>query len=304
MPTKRTLADIKLNLLQPALTSHFEVTIDTSALTGQFSTFMQENGLATGSSLGSNDQTKLTLLCSEATLPGSSLATHEINNDFTGVTERHAYRRIYDDRIDFTFYVDAEKYLPIRYFEAWIKFISNETIAESSQQGSSKDGNFFYRVRFPDDYNRANIKITKFERNYIGNILEYEFIRCYPISVASMPVSYDASNLLKCTVSFTYVRYIVNPAGNGAQSAGSQSDPPPNQAYFGNTAQAQAFLNGQFGIDSTGLSPNLSGPAAINSGGIPDSVVSSSGNTVDRKVEAGLPYVGRNVGPIAPFSGI
>jgi hypothetical protein len=35
-------------------------------------------------------------------------ATLEITGDYTGVTERHAYRRVYDDRIDLTFYVDAE----------------------------------------------------------------------------------------------------------------------------------------------------------------------------------------------------
>jgi hypothetical protein len=29
--------------------------------------------------------------------------THESNNDFHGATERFAYRRLYDDRIDLTF---------------------------------------------------------------------------------------------------------------------------------------------------------------------------------------------------------
>jgi hypothetical protein len=66
-------------------------------------------------------------------LPGSSLATHENNSDFTGVTEKFAYRRLYDDRIDFTFYVDAENYLPIRFFESWIKFIVGESQAKPEQ---------------------------------------------------------------------------------------------------------------------------------------------------------------------------
>ena len=65
-------------------------------------------------------------MCSEAVLPGSQLATTEMNNDFTGVTERHAYRRIYDETIDLTFYVDADNYLPIRFFEEWISGIVNE----------------------------------------------------------------------------------------------------------------------------------------------------------------------------------
>jgi len=282
MPTKRKLSEIKANLLMPATTSHFEVTIDVSAFRGsQFSTFMQENGLGNITTLGSPQQTKLTLSCSDASLPGSSLATHEINNDYTGVTERHVYRRIYDDRIDFTFYVDAVQYLPIRFFEAWIKFIVNETITADANQGSSKDPNFFYRVRYPDDYNKASINITKFERNY-GATISYDFIKCYPIAITSMPVSYDASSLLKCTVSFTYMRYIFNPSGSGAQAAGDATNGTSNnQAVAGNTAQAQAFQNAQFGVDKSGLNPNLGGANALNTGGISGQTANTSGRTTN-----------------------
>ena len=42
-----------------------------------------------------------------ASLPGSNLATIDVNNDRTGVTEKHVHRRVFDDRIDLTFYVDA-----------------------------------------------------------------------------------------------------------------------------------------------------------------------------------------------------
>ena len=35
------------------------------------------------------------------------------------------------------------------------------------------------------------------------------FIGAYPISVSSMPVSYDSSSLLKCSVSMTYLRYVI-----------------------------------------------------------------------------------------------
>ena len=54
------------------------------------------------------------------------------------------------------------------------------------------------------------MKVRKFERDY-GQILEYEFINAYPTSITSMPVSYDTSSLLKCTVSFSYIRYILKP---------------------------------------------------------------------------------------------
>jgi len=201
MPIRRSVSDIRANLLRPALTSHYEV---------QF-TLPPDVISNTGLDLNIFDQGKLNLLCSEASLPGSNLATLEINNDFTGVTERHAHRRIYDDRVDFTFYVDAEKYLPIIVFETWMKYISGEAVAidEKMRGVSSNDRHYFYRMRYPNKYILdQGLKITKFERDY-SNRLEYEFIRSYPISISSMPVSYDSSSLLKCTVSMTYIRYIV-----------------------------------------------------------------------------------------------
>lgn len=83
---------------------------------------------------------------------------------------------------------------------------------------------YHYRVNFPHDYMTDNLFITKFERDYgdpaidrrnqINRPLTYQFINAYPISINSMPVSYESSQLLKCTVSFTYSRYILsrNPA--------------------------------------------------------------------------------------------
>ena len=214
MPAKVSVDKIKANLLQPALTSHFIVDIPKpkyGTSEGGFARYLSDNGVK-------YNEEKLRLLCSEATLPGSSIATHENNSDFTGVTEKFAYRRLYDDRIDFTFYVDAENYLPIRFFEAWIKYIVGESVSPGAGRLSSKNSNYFYRARYPEYYIAPDgLTITKFERtsknktsaNHEGNSLIYNFVNSYPISITSMPVSYDASSLLKCTVSFSYIRYYV-----------------------------------------------------------------------------------------------
>ena len=50
--------------------------------------------------------------------------------------------------------------------------------------------------------------VRKFEKDH-QNLLQYEFIRAFPLAINSMPVSYDASSLLKCTVSLSYIRYVV-----------------------------------------------------------------------------------------------
>ena len=202
MPSNRTIAQIKSGLLRPALSSHFEVQIPIGS--GNLNTLLKGITPSTG------EQDVLNISCSEASLPGSSIATFELQNDFTGVTERYAHRRMYDDRIDFTFYVDSSKYLPIRFFESWMKFVTGET-------GTRTDGEtrkltnpgYHYRMNFPESYRcERGLKIVKFERDYQSS-LEYEFIGAYPLSVGSMPVSYDGSSLLKCTVSMTYLRYVM-----------------------------------------------------------------------------------------------
>ena len=141
MPSVKNIAAIKTNLLRPSLTSHYEVTI---GLPSGFDKVMNE---AFGYSQKPH-QEQLHLLCSEATLPGSSLATTEINNNFTGVTERHAYRRVFDEVIDLTFYVDAENYLPIRVFETWMAYITGEQYGPRNlvdiDPNEVRSNNYFY----------------------------------------------------------------------------------------------------------------------------------------------------------------
>jgi len=212
-PTKVTVSQLKAKLLRPALTSHF---LCEFGIPGGFEGKLgitlddwlkqkQSAGLA-GISYNSVNET-LQLSCSEASLPGSSLLTNEINNDYTGVTERHAYRRSYDDRADFTFYVGHD-YSVINFFEGWISYISDEQVA-----GNFKSAAYNYRMRFPKDYQTDSLYITKFERS-VGSVessstLRYQFFKAFPISINSMPVSYDSSTLLKCTVSFAYTKYLI-----------------------------------------------------------------------------------------------
>jgi hypothetical protein len=238
-PTPKKIADIKLNLLRPALTSHFAVTIP-KPNGGDLNEFLKYNGVVL-------NQERLNLMCSEATLPGSNLATFEINDNFHGVTERHAYRRVYDDRIDLTFYVNADEvgsYLPIRYFETWMKYIVDESRGKQPDKNAgSEDREYFYRVRYPEGtngYTADGLTVTKFERDYTQT-LEYKFIRAFPISINSMPVSYDSSSLLKCTVSMSYIRYVLIQGSNKAEPQSTTRSPgDPSGPNFTATPQQLA----------------------------------------------------------------
>ena len=144
MPTKRDISEIKSKLLRPTLTSDYEVRIELPLANAGVPKF------------GSTElQSKLYLQCCSASLPGSSLATYDINNDRHGVTERHAYRRVYDDRIDLTFYVDAEKYLAIRFFETWIDGIMLQDTDNANPPTAGKgpiDPTYTYRSRYSNNY--------------------------------------------------------------------------------------------------------------------------------------------------------
>ena len=73
----------------------------------------------------------------------------------------------------------------------------------------AKSKNYSYRLNYPDNYVAdQGLKVRKFEKDR-RQTLEYEFFRSYPIQITSMPVSYEASSLLKCTVSMTYLRYLI-----------------------------------------------------------------------------------------------
>ena len=260
-PVKKTVSDLKATILNPALTSHFQCWFNPP---NPVRSWVQKR-ISAGIGNGYNDEF-ISLSCSEASLPGSSLATHEINNDFTGVTERHVYRRQYDDRVDFTFYVDHD-YNVLQFFENWMSYI----VGEEFSQGIEND-NFSYRVQFPEDY-KTEIYVKKFEKDYTGRVLQYRLLNAYPISINSIPISYESSQLLKCTVSFNYSRYII---GGGELIAPPPTSQTPAQ-------QGSTIAPGNPGFPVTGGEEYY--------GQLPP-------------VESGLPYVGRNRGPLAPFFGV
>ena len=193
---------IKSKLFQPSLTAHFRLGLT-----------LPDFVLGRGANY---DQDYLQLACHETSLPGSQLATFEVMNDFTGVTERYAHRRMYGDELSVSFYVDANNYTPIKIFERWIGYISG-TVDENGENDEGLDSrDFNHRLNYPGTSNDGYTKeltLTKFERNYNysgnKNFLEYRFVGAFPYSINSMPVSYDGSQILKCSVQFRYIRYYI-----------------------------------------------------------------------------------------------
>ncbi len=185
---------------KPTAVSRLKTSILNTALTTHYECWFNPPQSILDLIPGANKDLDYTLSCMEASLPGTSLATVELTNDHSGITERHVHRRQYDTTASFTFLVDRD-YKQIKFFETWIGYIVNEQ--------DSANPNYFYRVNFPRQY-QTIIQIKKFERDYKQPALSYEFLNAYPISINAMPVTYEAAQTLKCTVNFNFSRYITN----------------------------------------------------------------------------------------------
>ena len=262
-PTRKTVADLKTNILNPALTSTYECHFAFPKTVRDWAN--SSSGIGNGITF--DNVGNVSIACREASLPGTSLATHEMLNDFTGVRERHVYRRQYDDTASFTFYVDVN-YDTIFLFENWINFIVNQ----DNNDQLTKNSNYSYTVNFPDEY-KSQIYIRKFERDYAGRNLEYSFFDAYPLSINTMPLSYDASQVLLCTVNFCFSRYIINaPDGFTPPSASTSFTTSPtlpveqekssviNDSFVGNTSgEDQRFIptDGATGFRGDGSEPLL-----------------------------------------------
>ena len=139
------------------------------------------------------------LLCSSASLPGSTIGTADIVGDISGVTEKMAHSRVFT-AIDLTFYVDKD-YKMIKFLEHWIEFITSGSNADITNEG------YFFRMKYPQDYKTDTVKILKFDRDY-KNEIEYNFFKLFPISLYSPTIAYNDSQVLTVTASFNYERYV------------------------------------------------------------------------------------------------
>ena len=143
------------------------------------------------------------ILCSDASLPTSTLATAEVKDNFMGIPRQYAHTRFYTD-IDFSFYID-EDYTLLKIFEGWMEYISSGSNSFARQD----DQAYYRRMQYPDSYKCNNMFINKFEKNY-KRTLRYRFVNVFPKAINPVPVSYGAADILKVSVSFNFDRYIVN----------------------------------------------------------------------------------------------
>ena len=138
------------------------------------------------------------LLCSNAVIPGSTLADAKVIGNFQGVTENMTHARVFPD-ITLEFYVDKE-YKLLKLFEHYIEFISGGSRYDQTRT------DYFFNMEYPDDYKMYQTKLLKFDRDYKEEMV-YTFFGMYPYQMTNIPIKYEGSEILKLSVNFHIARY-------------------------------------------------------------------------------------------------
>lgn len=224
MVSPRRISDFKPTLTNLAQTSQYQVVF--GGLPYGLRNYLKRRGM---------DYRFVTetagIMCSNAVLPGSTLAKINIKGVYTGVAEGMAHARVFTPMV-LEFYVDNE-YKVLKFLEHWMEYIANGS--EYSQ--SRKD--YYFRMEYPDDYKTYQTKILKFNRDYNDQI-EYNFYGLYPESLSSVPVKYDRSEILKVSCTFHYDRYAsgrYNSFSVWRGWAGNIEPTAPKQQEQGDTAR-------------------------------------------------------------------
>jgi len=206
-PRPRPISDILPRFQNVAQTSQFLVkfALPFSRNSGGLRSFLRRKGV--------NDRFVVEdagLLCSDAVLPGSAMASIDTRGDYQGVIERMAHTRNFT-QISLEFYVDNE-YKSMKFLEHWMEYITGAI-------RNPADDAYFYQLNYPSEYKSNETRIVKFERNY-KQFLEYRFIGLFPLALNSTRVSYNGSQVLKASASFSFDRYICGESTSLARDLG------------------------------------------------------------------------------------
>ena len=156
-------------------------------------------------------QQKMSLLCTQAELPGTSFVESTAIGHRQGIQESFPNLRNFPP-LNLVFYVDADHVI-LEVLESWMTYI-NPIFTEDSDVDYA-----FSRFNYPDDYKEV-IRVTKFERDtfikesrnasYQSDLTCYKFKNVWPRNMTSMRVAYGDSNVLRCNLELVYDRFITS----------------------------------------------------------------------------------------------
>ena len=214
---KPNMKDIRDTVARPSLDTFYQVTFSF----GKADIWLGSNGFRqfSGSSIplpsnkrsqGRSYKDKMSILCTEAEIPGTSFQTSLAVGHHQGIQEEFPNLRSFPP-LNLTFYLDADMVV-LEVLEKWMTYINPIST-------NKRDLNAYGRFNYPDDYKEI-IHLTKFERDTFGDskssteyqstLTTYEFVNVWPTNLTSMRVAYGDSNVLRCSVQLAYDRFFVD----------------------------------------------------------------------------------------------
>jgi len=164
------------------------------------------------------DELNLQLLCNEIQLPGVTYSAFDVKSVHKGITQKMATAKVYNE-LDLSFFMDGTS-LPLKFFRAWQDFTQNGVAGNPSFFYDDQPYKRAFASNYYEDY-ACDMFISKLEkfkgsaeeqRDENGNVKKEDYynpwnarlVNAYPYTVASIPYSAGAAQLVKVTVGFYY----------------------------------------------------------------------------------------------------
>ena len=192
--------DIRDSLGRVSLDALYQVTFSF----GKYDTWLKGDEPGKNRTQGTDFKRKMSLLCTQAEIPGTSFTTDLAVGHHQGIQESFPNLRNFPP-LNLTFYCDVDMVI-LEVLERWMSFINPVK--------NKRDYAAFSRFEYPEDYKEI-LHVTKFERDtfsekegsYKSGMAQYEFVNVWPTDLTSMRVAYGEPNVLQCSVQFAYDRF-------------------------------------------------------------------------------------------------
>ena len=208
----------------PAYNNIYDVWINFASGSGLVD-FINQHEFYDRGGRGSSPGSALSLFCSEAVLPGSTIETAEVRGLKQGVVQNYATYRSYPD-VTLTWY-SQQDYYTNDIFNAWMEFISPTRIEGGKYGDSSRtrrnDAASYRRMKYPSSY-KCDMEITAFSKNLLEketrleekgspqfpSSITYYLQNLFPTNIVASPLAYGKSELVKTSVTFKYEYYYID----------------------------------------------------------------------------------------------
>jgi len=257
---------IRDTVARPSLDTYYQVIF---SFGGPWLETLGSLGQGSARTQGKGFQEKMSLLCTQAEIPGTSYVPSSAIGHRQGIQEEFPNLRNFPP-LNLSFYCDADHVI-LEVLETWMTYIN-------PIQTGSRQANAYSRFNYPEEY-KETIHITKFERDtfiresrnasYQSDITMYEFVNAWPSDLTSMRVAYGDSNVLKCTIQFAYDRFFTTFNNTDIQKQViNQPDGVVNSNDIKNTVPAGSFGIGSRSTDNLNSRYAQDGNNALNTGSL------------------------------------